>query len=586
MNQVKRNRYLYIDLSSERYEQREIDIEVGGNYPSGVAFATYLLKSILPVGTDPLSPDSVVALAPGMLGGMPYPGATRMGVAFKSPLTGFWSGGTSGGQFAWALCQTDWDAVVIQGKASKLSYLLLDEGRVFFRSAEKMEGYSCSGCLEELKQTWGEGAEILCIGPAGESLVRFATLEDGSGEENLRGGLGAVFGAKGLKALVVRPFKPVKIEKTEEFLETALPLINDLAEVDPGRTPKTDPLEILKCLNLQFALPARNFQAANFSEEWFNDLSKINRRRKSCPGCPIGCIDIVADDGVAPGPQTFFPIPFNGQYLWALGPLLDVGAVDESFAALQGCLEYGMDPVSFGIVAAWAAECREKNIDLGVGEDFEAGFGDGSWLDALPQKICEVPEVQKLLSQGVWGAAKKIGSGSETFAMHYGGQELSFLDPRRGLLPLSFLGPAVRFAYQDDDFSSETCSEENWVLKTIERENQWGLMESIGICTSVGMVPENFSENLALFYELSSGNHVSGGFIDGLGKKCMDLIQTFNWREGWRSQNWSFPKRFFEEALPAPEQSYAALDDEIWRKRMVDYFLERGWTREGQPEDI
>ena len=111
-------------------------------------------------------------------------------------------------------------------------------------------------------------------------------------------------------------------------------------------------------------------------------------------------------------------------------------------------------------------------------------------------------------------------------------------------------------------------------------------MESIGICTGVGMVLENFSENLALFYELASGNHVCGGFFEGLGKKCMDLIQSFNRREGWRPQNSGFPKRFFEEALPTSEQPYAALDDGVWRKRRADYFIERGWTREGKTEDI
>jgi len=586
MSRLKRKRYLYIDLSSERYEQREIDIEVVGNYPSGIALATYLLKSILPEVTNSLSPESVVAFAPGMLAGMPYPGATRMGIAFKSPLTGFWAGGTIGGKFAWALCQTGWDAVVIQGKASKLSYLLLDEGRVFFRSAKKIEGYSCSACLEALKETWSEGAALLCIGPAGESLVKFATLEDGSAEENLRGGLGAIFGAKRLKAMVVRPFKPVKIEKTKEFLEAALPLINALKETSPVQSQKTDPLEILKNLNQVFALPVRNFQAANFAEEWFSDLSKINRKRKSCPGCPLGCIDIAADESVSPEPKSLLKIPFNCRYLWALGPLIDVGAVDESLITLRECLEYGMDPVSLGIVAAWAAECYEKNIDLGIDDDLEPRFGDGSWLIRLPQKISEIPGIKGLFGRGVLGAAKKIGSASESFAMHFRGQELSFIDPRRGVWPMSFLGQDVWIPHPDNDFSSESCSEEDWIHKMIELENRWALMESIGICTWVGMAQENFCENLPLFYQMVSGNNVSRDFIYTLGIKCVNLIQAFNWREGWRPQNIGFPGRFFEDELATPRQIYPPLDTEAWQKRMEHYFLLREWSQEGNPGNI
>ena len=121
MDDLKGKSYLYIDLTHEHYEIRKTDNKTTENYPSGIALATFLLSVTLPAGTDPMSPDNVLVFALGMFAGMPYPGATRVAIAAKSPLTGLWAGGTVGGRFAWALSQAGWDAVVIQGKALRLS---------------------------------------------------------------------------------------------------------------------------------------------------------------------------------------------------------------------------------------------------------------------------------------------------------------------------------------------------------------------------------------------------------------------------------------------------------------------------------
>lgn len=583
MDQAKSKCYLFIDLTREQYEKREIHPKVIRNYPSGIALATYLLNSILPAGTDPMSPDNVLVLASGMFTGMPYPGATRMAIATKSPLTGLWAGGTAGGEFAWALSQTGWDAVVIQGKASKLSYLLLDEGRVFFRSAKKMEGFFCSEIQESLRETWGEGAAVLCIGPAGESQIKFATVEDGSPEANVRGGMGALFGAKNLKALVVRPYVPVKIEKSDEFLKGVLPLIKALTETETGHSFEMGTLNVLKTLNDVYALPSRNFQAANFSEEWFSSVEGLDTQKRSCQGCPLACIDILFTKRDPERPEYPMEIPLNPGHMWALGPLLNLMDIDESLATLWQSKEYGMDPVSLGTVAAWMAECREKKIEPGIGMDLEPGFGDGSWLPCLPRKITEDKQVREFLAHGVLGAAKQIGSAAEAFAMHFCGQGLSFVDPRRGFWPVSFLGPAVLIPPQDTGFPSESRLEEEWIPKMIRLENDWALLESIGICKWVGIAQGNFYENLPFFYELTPENSGSREFVREWGEKCVNMIQAFNWREGWRPQNPCLPKRFFEEELATPQRVYPALDAGRWRKHMEHYFLLRGWSPEGNP---
>jgi len=586
MDQVESKCYLFIDLTREQYEKREIHPKVIRNYPSGIALATYLLNSILPAGTDPMSPDNALVLASGMFTGMPYPGGTRMAIATKSPVTGLWGGGTAGGKFAWALSQTGWDAVVIQGKASKLSYLLLDEGRVFFRSAKKMEGFSCSESQEKLKETCGEGAAVLCIGPAGESRIKFAIVEDGSPEANVRGGMGTLFGAKNLKALVVRPYVPRKIQNTDELLRAALPLIKTLTETDTGHSFEMGTLNVLKTLNDVYALPSRNFQAADFSEEWFSSVEGLDTKKRSCPGCPLACINILSTKRDPERPEYPVEIPLNPEHLWALGPLLNLMDIDESLATLGECREYGMDPVSLGIVAAWMAECREKKIEPRIGMDLEPRFGGGSWLSSLPRKITEDQQIREFLADGVLGAATQIGSAAEAFAMHFCGQGLSFIDPRRGFWPLSFLGPAVLIPPQDNGFPSESWLEEDWIPKMIRLENDWALLESIGICKWVGITQGNFYENLPFFYQLTPENSGSREFVKEWGEKCVNLIQAFNWREGWRPQNLCLPKRFFEEELATPQGVYQALDAGTWQGLLGRYLLLRGWTPEGDPGDI
>lgn len=279
-------------------------------------------------------------------------------------------------------------------------------------------------------------------------------------------------------------------------------------------------------------------------------------------------------------------IPLNPEPLWALGPLLNLKDMDESLATLIACEEYGMDPISFGILAAWMAECHEKKIQLGIVTDLEAQFGNGSWLTGLPGKITEDQNIRGLLGQGVFGAAKQIGSVAETFAMHFCRQGLSFIDPRRGFWPMSFLGSAVWMPPEGSGLTSEPRLEQDWIIKMVQVENLWALLESVGICKWVCIAQGNLYENLPFFYQLISENDGSGEWVNRLGEKCVNLIHAFNWREGWRPENLVLPKRFFEEDLVTPQQVYPALDAQAWREAMEKYFSIRNWTREGNPGTI
>lgn len=572
MDRARNKYYLIIDLTQETFIKKELKQDIIDNYPSGIALATYLLRLIMPAGTDPLAFGSTVVFAQGIFAGRPYPGATRVGIAAKSPLTGLWAGGTRGGKFAWALSLTEWTAVVIRGRARESSYLLLDEGRVFFRRTKKMEGCSGPECRKEMTKKWGPHSATLCIGPAGESQVKFAILDDESFETPIRGGLGAIFGSKNLKALVVRPYLSIRDEKPGEFLEAVFPLIKILQNPKPSFSIDIGTYDVLKKLNHENALPARNFGTAQFSEGWMHALESLEVRKRSCPGCPLACLEVFIPKIDAQMSEDIIKIPLNPETIWALGPLLKLSDLGQTLAAHIACIQYGIDPISFGIVAAWLAECREKKLQLCIGGDIVPEFGNGSGLPELAAKITKDQRIRNFLGCGVFEAARRTGSESREFAMHFCGLELSFIDPRRGFWPLSFLGPNIEIPCNDKSLIFGLLDETDSVLNLIQAENRWALLESIGICKWVGLVQDTLYENIDLLYRLISGKDKSKKWIDGLGERCMNLIRAFNWQEGWRPEKVKLPKIFFKQDLVTPQQVYPALEADKWLESMTQYF--------------
>ncbi|MEJ2717316.1 MAG: aldehyde ferredoxin oxidoreductase N-terminal domain-containing protein [Deltaproteobacteria bacterium] len=569
--------YLLIDVTQSQSQLLDIPPEVIRDYPSGAALATWLLSTHQPQHTDPLSPGSVVALAPGMFSGLPFPGATRMALVATSPLTGLWAGGVMGGEFAWALARTGWSAVVIQGRAPELCFLLFDEGRVFFRRASRLRGFSQRRATDELKRDWGSEAAVLCIGPAGEALVRFANVRDSSPEPGLRGGLGAVLGSKNLKALVLRPDQGRSIAQPEDFLGKVVPLIKRL-----GGTDETDgSVTVLDKLEKADALPGRNFQEVFKEPTWIDAVNKVPESKRACIGCPISCLRLASIESEDGGGQPRSELTLLPEHVWAAGPLVGLDSPEHTARVLIRCREQGLEPISFGGATAWAAEAVEKGIDLGLHFDSPAGFGRADWLADLPGLLVSNPQVRGLLGQGAAAAAQKIGGPAIALAAHYEGQELSYIDPRRHYLPLSFLGPAF-VIWPWEEMNLETDEEET-IDGLISREDQWALWQTLGLCPWAADAQEGLEEMLCEMFPLLDGRNVSPETLTGWSRGLIRLIKSFDWREGWRPFNQNVSPRFFEEDLISPDRVFSALDREERHGRMKKYFSRRGWGDDGRP---
>jgi len=290
-------------------------------------------------------------------------------------------------------------------------------------------------------------------------------------------------------------------------------------------------------------------------------------------------MELVVRRNDSQSPAGVFTLALNPEPLWALGPLLDHFDLDHTLAAIKASAEYGTDPVSLGIAAAWMAECHERRIELGLA-DLHPEFGTGSWLPGLPARITEDEHLGQLFAHGVSGAARKTDSGSQDFAMHYAGHEFTFVDPRRGFWPLSSLGPTVWLPLRQPG-STAFQGDQDEVSRLIHTENLWALFESVGICKWVALAQDSLYENLALFHELVSGADPSGPSLAGLGERCISLIRAFNHREGWCVEHTTLPRVFFDRDLTTPQGTYPALDVQAWQESAGRHLAHR----EPHPEE-
>ncbi|HIQ04015.1 MAG TPA: aldehyde ferredoxin oxidoreductase, partial [Desulfurococcales archaeon] len=187
------------------------------NYIGGRGFAIKILWDELKPGTDPLSPGNILIFAAGPLTGLVLPCSGKMVVASKSPLTGGYGDGNVGSWAAVQMRKAGFDAVVITGASKKPIYLYIEDDKVEFNSADNLWGKDTFTVERRLREIYGKDVGILTIGPAGENLVKYATIMSQEGRSGGRPGLGAVMGSKKLKAVVFKGTKDIPVDNPEEL---------------------------------------------------------------------------------------------------------------------------------------------------------------------------------------------------------------------------------------------------------------------------------------------------------------------------------------------------------------------------------
>ena len=579
-------RALLVEVSGGTASGRtvELDERVLRAYLGGVGLGTWLMHRLAPAGVDPLAPPAPLAFVFSPLVGTPLTTSAKFAVVAKSPLTGLLTDALASSQFAIAGKLTGHDAIVIRGHADELSVVLVDGGTARIEPATDLAGLPAAESEVRLRARFGRGWRTAAIGPAGERGVRYATISH-DGRHAGRGGLGAVLGAKNIKAVLVRARTKVAVADPPAVLAAARDLRERSFGPATAKYRELGTLANLLAFNAVSTLPTRNFTAATFdgaprlAAEKLHELRGV--ARNSCASCSIGCEHIYSRKGGGRQRMEY-------ENVFALGPLCGVSDPDDVFAASARCDELGIDTISAGGTIAWAMECVER----GLIDAPWLRFGDGAALLRALDAIGAVePGLGKLLAQGSRRAADSVGRGSIDFAPQVKGLELPGYEPRT--LQSMALGLAVnargadhnRSGAYEADLSGELdrlAGGAAHVAAAIGTEDRAAVMDSMILCKFLrGVFTEPFPEWAALLSNVT-GWAVDDEELRATARRIVRAKRAFNIREGATAADDRLPARMLNTSLELGSGRTASLSAERLQTMIAGYYAGRGLDASGR----
>jgi aldehyde:ferredoxin oxidoreductase len=421
---------LHVDLTKGKTWVENPPDEFYRKYGGGSAMGVYYLLKEAPPKVDPFSPENVLTMFLGVPTGLPISGQSRMVVTAKSPLTGAIGDSQCGGFFPAQMKFSGYDGIVFTGKAPKPVYLWINDGAVEIRDASHLWGKLTDEVEDLIKQELGDRkVEVATIGPAGEKLVRYASIMNMVNRSNGRTGMGAVMGSKNLKAVVVRGTQTVKAADPKKLTQ--------LNRDGTKRIPDTPAVQFMTVhgttgdvagVQAIGMLPTRNMNEGQF--EGFETITgelmteTILKHRDTCFSCTVRCKPVVETEYMG---RKVYPRFGGPEYetMATFGSYCANGNMQAVALCNQLCNLYGMDTISCGATLAYAMECFENGLltleDTG---GIDLHWGNHESLVKLTEMVGKREGFGRLLGEGSERLAKAIGKNAEDFLITARGQEL------------------------------------------------------------------------------------------------------------------------------------------------------------------
>jgi len=571
-------RVLYVDLTRRRSwvaEESELfDWRLGG---AGVAIE--LLRRECPKGAEPLGPDNPIILAIGQLNGL-FPIASKMVAMFKSPLTGNLGESHAGGRSAVAMRMAGYGALVIKGRRETPIYLAIHDGEVSFRDASVLWGMGSITAGQVIREREARPGirTIMRIGPAGERLVSYASVVTETFRHFGRLGLGAVFGSKRLKAVVISGRRSFKFKDPKLYRETydeifkaltASPLMKKYHEL--GTPMNVNPLNEMR------AIPTRNLSKSNFeaadeiSGETFAE--RYLGRRVACAHCPVSCIHIAALRIPYETEPYFYKtkmISYDYELIYALGTMLGIGSASGVLKLIEEVEIQGLDAMSTGVVLAWATEMQQRElISEGETGGLQLRWGDhATYIHAVKNLVTQPNDFYIALARGVDYASSKYGGGE--FALAFGGNEM----PGYHTGPVAYIGYLVGARHSHLDGAGYSIDEKlvkagksptaEGVAEALITEERWRqILSSMVICYFARGV---YTPAVATKAYRTIGYQFTHEDLMKIGASILKAKYDFKRREGFDFEKLRIPKRIFEVPTPLGQ-----INEEFIRKSVNHY---------------
>ncbi|MGI5823451.1 MAG: aldehyde ferredoxin oxidoreductase family protein [Dethiobacteria bacterium] len=587
-------------------------------YIGGLGVNTKLALTLLPPGCSPLSPANVLLAGPGSLSGTHLPTACRTEMTAKSPLSGRFGSANSGHKWGLQLRRAGYSYLAVEGRAARPQVLYIDDGEVILEDAALLWGQDTWFTVDWIREQKGRDFEVACIGPAGENLVTFAGIQNNHHAAWGRTGLGAVMGSKNLKAIAVRGKGKIKIARPAAFpgiKKEAFQRIRQ--EVSFGMTRKYGSMVVSSPINRMGGLPGRNYTRGSLpgweetrGRRVFRERYKL--KSLGCFSCPIACKYL---SGAVEGPwQGYTAVGPEVTHVLEFGARLDLQSIPEILKCVETCNRLGLDVVSAAATIAFLIECGDNQLLSDADTGFLPRWGNLEDIQKMLQLIACREGSGALLAGGVKAAAAQI-PGSEDFALHIKGVELSCRDPRAkcdtwalGYLTNTRGGDHLRVRSPVELLSAGLQSSDTEELgvapERIDRldmppalknkifgsppahiyipqmlkyaEDLLTIINSTGFCIRTPVLHSLGPDFFARALNIVTGSDFTAETLLNSAAQIWALQHRFNRQEGETKDEYRFPARFYHEPLPRNGgEPHPPLSPENVQKVLEAYFAIR-----------
>lgn len=580
---------LVVDLTKKQSTTRPISDQLAEDYVGGRGFAARLLYEEIDAGIDAFSEHNKILFATGPVIGTLVPTSSRFALSTKSPLTNTLTTGYCGGHFGPEMKFAGYDGILITGKSVKPVYLLIEDSKIEFVDAANLWGKDTIHTIEAIKKDKGRDVQVACIGPGGENLVRYASVMHEQHAAG-RGGPGAVFGAKNLKAVAVKGSGGIPLALPYKELMKESRMLYDTIVEHPvcGAFRQFGTTGMMPTINEIEGLPAENFRKTSFAGTGNlapEELKKFAVRYESCWGCPVVCSSVVRFKNER---GEFLSERIEHESLWSMGPLCNISDLKGIMRASDLCDRYGIDTMTTGATIAFAMECFEKGYLTPIDLDGRSlQWGDVEILEYLIDCIAYRKGIGKTLAEGSKRAAQIIGNNASELAMHVKGLEIAAYDPR------GFTGMALNYATTsrgaDHNRAFTIAAEFLGLLGNYDRHVEDGKAELVkrmqdSTCVIDSAIMCMFTVDMAISVPLYAhsinivtGMNMTESDVYTVGERISTIERMFNLREGLDHTTDRLPSRL---AKIASGDGYTV----DVANMMKEYYQIRNWDEQGVPK--
>ncbi len=589
--------HLQVDLNTGDSERSSLSDQFIEQYIGGRGFGAKLVWDNLRKHNfklDPLGAENLLVIAPGPLTGTYLPASGKCSFVSISPATGVYGDSSMGGNFGVELRQAGMDVMSISGSAKELSVLFIDEEETSLIPMPKLAGRTCLEAEGMIKEHFGtHELRVAVIGVAGENRVNFACINADWSRNAGRTGIGAIMGAKNLKAIVVRGSRDIPVHNLDGLIEEAEKASSYMRNHSFFEMWQQEGLmNVMEYANETGILPVHNFKDATYPKlKGINGETMLSGYKigdSACFGCPMCCGNICLVKG-----GKYMGTVTEGPEYESCAMLGSNVGIDNFAAVLRGnqlCDELGMDTISTGSLIGAVIEGYEKNIiSLDYLDERPISWGDEDSIFELIRKIAYREGIGDILAGGsrsvieTWPEMDKV-------ILQVKGLEQSAYESRSGI--------SMALAYATSDIGAHHTRA--WTIaKEIEQGQDWSeeekvdlviyhqtlrpLFDMLGVCRLPWIELGINEQHYAAFYQYTTGHETTLDELLNRSNDIYNLTRLINARLGLSRKDDSLPYKVYNNPIQTGPTAGKVIDLKDFESLLDLYYEKRGWDKSGMP---